>query len=382
MITPKIELSEVKTKADLLRFVKFPFHLYASNPYWVAPLIHEELNQFNPKINPVYEHASSRLFLAKRDDEVVGRIAALINFFEVEKMQIKKMRFGWFDFVDYIEVSSLLLEKVHQIGFENHLEFVEGPVGFSNMDKVGILTMGFEEKGDMISWYNAPYYAKHMEVLGYQKANEWLEHYFDVDLHPDRTSQYTRMAEVIKRRYHLKVIRFSKTQEIMPYVDKIFDLFDKTYNKLVSYVPLSDKQIQFFKAKYIKLIDPEFIKYVEDEQGNPIAFAITMRSFSEALQKANGRLFPFGFYHLLRAKKKSKEVLFYLIGVHPDFQKKGVVAIIFDEFAQSYIKHGIKRAFRTPELETNSDIHSLWKEFNPINHKRRKTFRKNIEANP
>jgi len=382
MITPKIELSEVKTKADLLRFVKFPFHLYASNPYWVAPLIHEELNQFNPKINPVYEHASSRLFLAKRDDEVVGRIAALINFFEVEKMQIKKMRFGWFDFVDDIEVSRLLLEKVHQIGFENHLEFVEGPVGFSNMDKVGILTMGFEEIGDMISWYNAPYYAKHMEVLGYQKANEWLEHYFDVDLHPDRTSQYTRMAEVIKRRYHLKVIRFSKTQEIMPYVDKIFDLFDKTYNKLVSYVPLSDKQIQFFKAKYIKLIDPEFIKYVEDEQGNPIAFAITMRSFSEALQKANGRLFPFGFYHLLRAKKNSKEVLFYLIGVHPDFQKKGVVAIIFDEFAQSYIKHGIKRAFRTPELETNSDIHSLWKEFNPINHKRRKTFRKNIEANP
>lgn len=379
MTAPSIEIIEVVSQKDLLRFVKFPFQLYATNTYWVPPLIQEELDQFNPKTNPVYEHATSRLFLAIRNREVVGRIAALINKYEVEKMGIKKMRFGWFDFVDDIEVSRLLLEKVHQIGCENHLEFVEGPVGFSNMDKVGILTMGFEEKGDMISWYNAPYYAKHLERLGYQKANEWLEHYFDVDLHPDRTSQYTRMAEVIKRRYHLKVIRFSKTHEIMPYVDKIFDLFDKSYSKLVSYVPLSEKQIQFFKAKYIKLIDPEFIKYVEDEQGNPIAFAITMRSFSEALQKAKGRLFPFGFYHLLRAKKKSNEVLFYLIGVHPDYQKKGVVAIIFDEFAQSYIKHGIKRAYRTPELETNSDIQSLWKEFHPINHKRRKTFRKNIE---
>jgi ribosomal protein S18 acetylase RimI-like enzyme len=238
--------------------------------------------------------------------------------------------------------------------------------------------MGFDSIGDMVSWYNAPYYAKHFESLQYEKANEWLEYYFNVDLKPERTSQYTKMAEVIKKRYHLRVIDFKKTKEVLPYVDKIFDLFDQTYSKLVSYVPLSKKQIDYFKSKYINFIDPEFIKYIEDLEGNPVAFAITMRSYSEALIKAKGRLFPFGFLHLLFAKKKSKEVLFYLIGVHPEYQKKGVVAIIFDEFAKSYIKHGIKRAFRTPELETNTDIIALWKEFNPINHKRRKTFRKTI----
>lgn len=373
-----IQIIEVISHRDLVRFVKFPFTLYGNNPYWVPPLLSEELANFDPQKNPVYEHASSRLFLALKNDKVVGRIAALINDYEVQKMGIQKMRFGWFDVIDDAEVTKLLLDKVQEIGRENNLTFVEGPVGYSNMDKVGVLTMGFEEKGDMVSWYNAPYYAKHLEELGYEKANEWHEHYFDIDLKNERTHQYARMADMVKRRYKLKVVTFSKPKEVLPYVDKIFDLFDKTYSSLVSYVPLSSKQIQYFKDKYIQLIDPEFIKYVEDENGNPVAFAITMRSFSDALKKANGKLFPFGFIHLLRAKRHSKEVLFYLIGVHPDYQKKGVVAIIFDEFAKSYIKHGIKRAYRTPELETNTDINALWKEFNPINHKRRRTYRKSI----
>lgn len=373
-----ISIKEVSNKKDLKLFVQFPFKLYKNNSNWVPPLISEEMDFFNPKINPVFEHASAQLFIAEKNGKIVGRIAAFINYFEVEKMGIKKMRFGYFDFIDDLNVSKLLLDKIHEIGKKNNLDFVEGPVGLSNMDKVGVLTMGFDSTGDMVSWYNAPYYAKHFESLQYEKANEWLEYYFDVDLKPERTSQYTKMAEVIKKRYHLKVIDFKKTKEVLPYVDKIFDLFDQTYSKLVSYVPLSKKQIDYFKSKYIKFIDAEFIKYIEDLDGNPVAFAITMRSYSEALIKAKGRLFPFGFLHLLFAKKKSKEVLFYLIGVHPEYQKKGVVAIIFDEFAKSYIKHGIKRAFRTPELETNTDIIALWKEFNPINHKRRKTFRKTI----
>ncbi len=373
-----ILIKKVKNKDDLKLFVKFPFKLYKNNPYWIPPLIQEEMDFFNPKKNPVYEHAASHQFLAIKNNEIVGRIAGFINFFEVEKMGIKKMRFGYFDFIDELEVSKALLEKITEIGKQNHLEFIEGPVGFSNMDKVGVLTMGFEEKGDMISWYNAPYYESHFLNHSFEKANEWHEHYFDVHLQLERTAQYAKMADVIKRRYRLKVVNFTKTKDVLPYVDKIFDLFDKTYSKLISYVPLSEKQIQFFKDKYIKLIDPEFIKYVEDIDGNPIAFAITMRSFSEALKKANGKLFPFGIFYILSAKKNSKEVLFYLIGVHPDYQKKGVIAIIFDEFAKSYTKQGITRAYRTPELEDNVDINSIWKEFNPINHKRRKTYRRFI----
>lgn len=373
-----ISIKEVSRKIDLKLFVQFPFELYRNNPYWVPPLLSEEMDFFNPKKNPVFEHASAQLFFAEQNGKIVGRIAAFINYYEVEKMGIKKMRFGYFDFIDDLNVSKLLLDKIHEIGKKNHLDFVEGPVGLSNMDKVGVLTMGFDFTGDMVSWYNAPYYAKHFESLQYEKANEWHEYYFDVDLKPERTSQYTKMAEVVKKRYHLRVIDFKKTKEVLPYVDKIFDLFDQTYRKLVTYVPLSKKQIHYFRDKYIKFIDPEFIKYIEDKEGNPVAFAITMRSYSEALIKAKGRLFPFGFLHLLLAKNKSKEVLFYLIGVHPEYQKKGVVAIIFDEFAKSYTKHGIKRAYRTPELETNTDIIALWKEFNPINHKRRKTFRKTI----
>lgn len=374
-----ITVKEVFNKKELKQFVLFPFILNKYNPYWVPPIISEEMDFFNPKKNPVYEHAESRLFLAYQGGKIVGRIAAFINIFEIEKMGIKKMRFGYFDFFDDFTISEKLLEKIIEIGKEKKMEFMEGPVGFSNMDKVGVLTMGFEEKGDMVSWYNPPYYENHLLNYGLVKANEWHEYYFDVDLQPNRMNQYSKMAEIIKKRYQLKVINFQKTKEVLPYVEKIFNLFDKTYSKLISYVPLSEKQIQYFKNKYIKLIDPEFIKYIEDVDGNPIAFAITMRSFSDALQKANGRLFPLGIFHLLKAKKNSNEVLFYLIGVHPDYQKKGVVAIIFDEFAKSYLKHGIKRAYRTPELETNTDINSLWKEFNPINHKRRRTYRKTIE---
>lgn len=378
-MSSEIIIKEVRNKKELKLFVLFTFQLNKENPFWVPPLISEEMNFFDPSINPVYEHAVSRLFIAYQNEKMVGRIAAFINFYETQNMQIKKMRFGFFDFIDDLEVSRRLLEKINEIGKENQLEFMEGPVGFSNMDKVGVLTFGFEEKGNSVTWYNPPYYETHFLNHGFVKANEWHEYYFDIDLQPERINQYAKMSDIIKRRYQLKVINFYKTKDVLPYVEKIFDLFDKTYSKLVSYVPLSTKQIQYFKDKYIRLIDPEFIKYVEDTDGNTIAFAITMRCFSAAMQKAKGKLFPFGLFHLLHAKKNSKEVLFYLIGVHPDYQKKGVVAIIFDEFAKSYMKHGIKRAYRTPELETNSDIHSLWKEFNPINHKRRRTYRKTIQ---
>jgi len=370
-------IKEIHSKKELKQFVKFPFQLYKDNPYWVPPIIKEEMENFDPQRNPVFDHSDARLFLAYRNNEIVGRIAAIINHYEIDQQQVRKIRFGWYDVIDDLEVSRALLSQVMEIGKEQQLEFIEGPLGFSNLDKVGVLTYGYDHIGTMITWYNHPYYVTHLEKLGFVKSKEWLEHYFDTT--HMRMDHYKRMADVVKRRYKLRELNFKKTADVLPYVDKIFALFEETYKELASFVPISKRQISYFKKKYIPFIDPEFIKYIEDEQGNTIAFAITMPSFSKALQKAKGHLFPFGFIPLLQAKNNPKEVLFYLIGVHPDYQKKGVVFILFDAYAKTYHKKGITKAIRTPELETNTAINAIWKDFDTVNHKRRRTYRKDIE---
>ena len=372
-----ILISEVNSKRELKQFVKFPFQLYKNNKYWVPPIIKDEMDSFDKKINPVFEHADARFFLAYQNSKIVGRVAAIINWTEVNEQKIKKMRFGWFDMIDDIEVTKALLEKVNEIGKENKLEFIEGPVGFSNMDKVGILTKGYKELSTMITWYNHPYYKDHVEQLGYEKSQNFLETYFyfkDVEI-----TKYKRYAEIVKKRYELKPLNFSSTKEIMPYVEEMFALFNTSYEKLPSFVPISDKQIEYFKNKFISFINPEYIKFIIDKNGKLITFSITMPSFAKAFQKANGKLFPTGFLHILKAKKYSKDVVFFLIGVLPEYQKKGVTAIVFDEFFKTYKEKGIIKTFSTPELEENKDIQLIWKNFKPIVYKKRSTYKKEID---
>lgn len=371
-----ITIKEITSKKEMKAFVQFPFDLYKNNPYWVPPIIKDELAGFDSSKNPVFQHAVAHFFLAYKNQQIVGRVAAIINWTEVNHQQIKKMRFGWFDFIDDLKVSKALLDKVAEIGKSHQLEFMEGPVGFSNLDKVGVLTEGFDQISTAISWYNHAYYKDHLEQLVFTKEKEWLESYFFMkDVHPEN---YQRMSTLLKQRYDLEIINCKNKNELLPYVDKMFELFNNTYNKLASFVPISDIEIAYFKEKYIGLIDPEYLKFVADKDGNLLAFAITMPNYAEALQRANGKLFPFGFYHLLQAKKKSKEVVFYLIGIHPDWQNKGLVAILFSEFFNVFKKRGITKFIRTPELEENTAIHLLWKNFNPIIHKRRRTYRKNL----
>jgi GNAT superfamily N-acetyltransferase len=269
-----------------------------------------------------------------------------------------------------------LLEKVYEAGRKKKLEYVEGPMGFSNLDKVGFLTEGFEEMGTMVTWYNHPYYATHFEQLGYVTEKEYVENKFPfANAKPEF---FEKVNELVKKRYELTPINFKSTKEVMPYVDKMFDLFNESYSKLSSFVAISDVQKEYFKKKYINFINPEYIKYVQDKDGNLVAFAIVMPSFSSALQKAKGKLFPFGFLHLLKAKRSSKEVLFYLIGVHPDYQKKGVTAVIFSEYHKTFTKNGIEKCYRTPELADNLAVQLIWKNFNPVICCRRKTFRKSL----
>ena len=371
-----VTLREVETKKELKAFVKFPFELYNNSKYWVPPIIRQEMKTFDTKENPVFKDAEARLFLAYKDNIIVGRIAAIVNWLEIKNQNLKKMRFGWFDFIDDLEVSKLLLGKVSEIGKEKELEYVEGPVGFSNLDKVGVMTEGFESIGTMITWYNHPYYVKHYETAGYKIEKEYSESKFPFD--NVKPEFFKKAQEVIKKRYQLKALKFTKTSEVMPYADKMFDLFNESYASLSSFVEINYVQKEYFKKKFISFVNPEYIKFVVDKDDELVGFAIVMPAFAEALKKMNGKLFPFGFRHILHAKKYSKDVIFYLIGIHPDYQNKGVHAVIFNEYYETFKEKGIKTCFRTPELEDNTAIKQIWKHFDPEVYKRRKTYRKEL----
>jgi GNAT superfamily N-acetyltransferase len=371
-----ITIIEANTPKLLKDFVMFPFALYKKHPYWVPPLISDELETFDKTKNPAFTSAQATFYLAFKEDKIVGRIAAIINWDEVNKQEKSKVRFGWWDVIDDIEVTKALLEKVYELGRQNKLEYVEGPMGFSNLDKVGVLTEGFDEIGSMITWYNFPYYSKHLEQLGYLKEKEYLENKFPFS--NVKIEMFLKPNELIRKRYQLTALNFTKTKDIMPYVDQMFDLFNASYASLSSFVAVTEVQKDYFKKKYISFINPEYIKFVMDKDDNMVAFSIVMPSFSEALQKANGKLFPFGFYHLLKAKNNSKEVLFYLIGIDPEYQSKGVTAIIFNEYYTTFKEKGIENCVRTPELEDNHAIHNMWKHFDPVTFKRRRTYRKNL----
>jgi hypothetical protein len=371
-----ITLQEAKTKKELTEFIKFPFSLYKDNKYWVPPIIADELETFDKSKNPSFENAEAYFYTAHKDNKMVGRIAAIINWSEVNDQQKKKVRFGWFDVIDDIEVTKVLLEKVYELGRKNNLDHVEGPMGFSNLDKVGVLTEGFDEMGTMVTWYNNPYYATHFEQLGYVKEKEYIESKFPFS--NVRPEFFEKANELVKKRYQLSPLNFKSTKKVMPHVDQMFDLFNTSYASLSSFVAISDTQKEYFKKKYISFINPEFIKFVEDKDHNIVAFSIVMPSFSEALQKTKGKLFPFGFLHLLKAKKQSKDVLFYLIGVLPEYQNKAVTAIIFKEYYETFKEKGIVNCFRTPELADNAASINLWKHFDPVVNKRRCTFIKNL----
>jgi hypothetical protein len=371
-----ITIKEAISKSELTDFVKFPFSLYKGNKYWVPPLIADELETFDKDKNPAFKSADAKFYLAYKDTKVVGRIAAIINWNEVNDQHKKKVRFGWWDVIDDVEVTKVLLEKVYEFGKTNKLEHIEGPMGFSNLDKVGVMTEGFDEIGSMITWYNYPYYSEHLEKLGFVQEKEYWEN--KMKFENIKPEFFYKAQELIKKRYQLRPLNFTKTKDIMPYVDKMFDLFNNSYVDLSSFVAITDVQKEYFKKKYISFINPEYIKFVLDKEDTMVAFSIVMPSYAEALQKANGKLFPFGIYHMLKARKQSKDVLFYLIGVAPEYQSKGVTAILFNENYVSFTKKGIQNCIRTPELSDNHAIHQIWKHFQPEIFRKRKTYKKDL----
>ena len=374
-----IKVITVKNSKQVKDFVMFPFKLYKECEYWVPPIIKEEIEAMDTVKNPVFKNAEAQFYLAYDEQEnIVGRIAAIVNWVEIKDQKKNKLRFGWYDTVDDIEVSKRLIQKVLEFGKQRNLEFIEGPVGFSNMDKAGLLTYGYDELNTMITWYHYPYQKEHLIKLGLKQLAEWVEYKIKIFSEEEAPEKVKKFAEIIAKRYNLKSINFKSTKEIIPYVDKMFELLNITYSPLQTYVTIKQYQIDFYKEKFIKYIHPDFIKCVVDSEGNLIAFLITMPSFSRALKKINGKLFPFGFLHILKAQHFNDRVSLYLIGVDPKYQSKGATAILFNDLQQTFNKRGIVEVETNPELVENKAIQAFWKNYQSTLHKRRATFTKKI----
>ena len=374
----EISIKRITTNKDYVAFVKFPFELYNNNPYWVPPIINEEVETIDRKINPVYQNSSAQFFLAYKKEKIVGRIAAIVNWIEIEELKKNKVRFGWFDVIDDIAVSKLLLEQVVCFGKEHKLDHIEGPVGFSNLDKAGLLIKGFDEPSTMITIYNYPYYATHLKELGFSLLAQWVEYEIKITNFEDSPEKVKRFSSVIMERFNLKVLDFKNKKEIIPYIDQMFNLLDETYNKLQTFVPIQNYQIEHYKKRYFKYVHKDFVKCVVDKNNRLIAFTITMPSFTRALQRINGKVTFFNIYNLLKAMWFNNRASFYLIGVHPDYQNKGITAIIFNEIQKTFNKHNITIVETNPELKENTAIQKLWKNYENRQHKRRATFTKNI----
>lgn len=367
-----IIVKQVVTKNDLEDFIKFPMDLYKNNPNYVPPLINEEKNIWNEKENPALHYSVAKQFLAYKNGKIAGRIAVIINQKEEKELGIRKVRFGWLDFIDDEDVSKALIDEAIIFAKENKIDKIEGPMGFTNLDKAGMLTMGFDKLATMIGLYNDEYYPKHLEKLGLAKEKEWVE--FEINFPEVLPEKVVKFSSLIAEKYKLKVIDFKSKQEILPLVDPMFKLLDETYKHLSTYTPITEEQIKTYKEKYFPFIDKNYIICITDDKDELVSFAITMPSYSRALQKSKGKLFPFGWWHFLQAGKKNDRANFYLIGIHPDYQRRGVTAIIFKEIFERFRKMGIQYAETNPELEENKNVQLLWQDYNPVNHKRRRTY--------
>jgi hypothetical protein len=368
-------IKEVKSRSELRSFIQFPHSLYKGNPYWVPMPVKDELNTLDQKRNPAFENCEARYWLAYRKGKVVGRIAGIINHTYIKKWGNKYMRFGWFDFIDDATVSSSLLKTIENWAIENHLTGIHGPLGFTDLDPEGMLVEGFKELGTLSTLYNFNYYPTHLEKQGYKKDVDWLE--YEINMPSELPAKVKLTSKVVKEKFKLHVLHVRNRKDLLPYAKGIFELLNEAYKNLYGVVPLTEKQIEAYTQMYFSFIQPDYVSVVL--QNNKVAaFAITMPSLSKALQKSKGRLFPFGFVHLLCALRKNNTADLYLIAVRPDLQQKGVFSVIVEDIGKSFIKHNISKAIAHPILEENDKMLLVWKDFEKRQIKRRRCFIKQL----
>ncbi len=371
-----IKLKEVKTRNDLKKFVKFPFILYKNNQYWAPPLIKDELKNFDSKKNPAFEHCRAKYWLAYKDGKIAGRIAGIINTKIIEKWKVKKARFGWIDFIDDFEVSRTLVNVVEQWAKEQGMESLEGPMGFTDLDEEGMLIDGFEEQGTYPMIYNYPYYPAHMDKLGFQKEVDWLE--FEVKVPEKIPEKVVRVNNLILKRSGLRLLEAKGAKDYKPYIEGFWKIIDEAYENLFGTVPLTEAQKKFYTDQYFGFIVPDYSKFIIDEKNELVAAGIALPSFTEALRKANGRLFPFGVFYMLHALKHPRKLDFYLIGIKKEYMGRGVISIIMNDINIHAIKNGIVSCETSGELEDNKAVQDMWRHYEHRQHKRRRCFIKTL----
>lgn len=382
-----IQIKRVETKKDLKQFIEFHYDLYKGNPYDVPNLYSDEVNTLSKDKNAAFDFCEAEYFLALKEGKIVGRVAAIINHKANEKWKKKDVRFGWIDFIDDIEVSRALFKAVEEYGRKKGMDDIVGPLGFTDMDPEGMLTWGFDKLGTMATIYNYEYYPQHMEKLGgWEKDNDYVEYYLVV---PEKSPEkYTKIAEMVEKRYNLHVRKLTKKDIFQGgYGKKLFDLINLTYSDLYGFSELTDRQIDQYVKMYFPLADLNLVTVIEDgNKDNQLAgLGITIPSLSHALQKCRrGRLFPFGWWHLLRAIKfhKTDGVDLLLMGFLPEYRSKGANALLFADLIPRYVDYGFKWGETQVEMESNEGVQSQWGPLDPINHKKRRCYRRSLTLAP
>ena len=382
-----IQIKRVETKKDLKQFIEFHYDLYKGNPYDVPNLYSDEVNTLSKDKNAAFDFCEAEYFLALKEGKTVGRVAAIINHKANEKWKKKDVRFGWIDFIDDIEVSRALFKAVEEYGRKKGMDDIVGPLGFTDMDPEGMLTWGFDKLGTMATIYNYEYYPQHMEKLGgWEKDNDYVEYYLVV---PEKSPEkYTKIAEMVEKRYNLHVRKLTKKDIFQGgYGKKLFDLINLTYSDLYGFSELTDRQIDQYVKMYFPLADLNLVTVIEDgNKDNQLAgLGITIPSLSHALQKCRrGRLFPFGWWHLLRAIKfhKTDGVDLLLMGFLPEYRSKGANALLFADLIPRYVDYGFKWGETQVEMESNEGVQSQWGPLDPINHKKRRCYRRSLTLAP
>lgn len=372
-----VSIREVTTKRDLCAFVHFPNELYKDNPCYVPQIESMDRDTLNPKKNHAFEVCEGKYWLAYDEkDEIVGRVAGIINHRYNEKVGEKICRFGWIDFIDNQDVVKTLMSAVEQYAKEKGMTVVSGPTGFLEFDPAGILVEGFDQLPTAYGKYNAPYYEQRLLELGYAKEVDFVEYLILVpDIIPER---YERAADLVARKYELRQAPLKKRSDVGPYLDGVFKCLNAAYSQLHDFSELSPGQCEDLKKQFLGNVNVDFVSIILDKSDKVVAFGVALPSLSKAMQKANGSLFPFGFIHLLRALKHNDTIDLLLIAIDEEYQNKGVNAMIFDQFAKGIKKNGIKYIESTRELEDNTTVQNLWHYFEHKITKRARVFMKKL----
>lgn len=372
----QITITEVTTKKAFNRFFEFPYILFKDDKMWVPQILSGEKNCFNPKKNPVFKYCKVKLFLAYQGNKVVGRIAGIINDKVNEVWTQKRIRFGWIDFIENKEVAQALLKAVEDWGRTLCLNEIVGPMGFSNMDKVGMKVEGFEIDDPMSCYYNPAYYPKIMEEIGYVKDVDTIQYLISGS--QPVPEKLLKINNLITEKYKLKIVKgISKKELVKRYGVKLFETLNKTHAQLYGFVPLNKELIQYYIKQQFPFLDLNLICFIVDKNDDIVGYGISMPSFVEALRKSKGKMFPFGWLHFMKALRNFDTIDLLLTGVTPEWQHKGIHSLYHTEMNNKYIELGVKTALSNPQLESN-EAHRIWQKYDSQLVVRRRIYIKKI----